>query len=100
MRTRSSGEQDLIAGYSNPERLFRGRAKRRLLEDLEKIANQTTLETLTPNYVARNSIGAPTIEANNFEIKTTMIQMLANNPFCGYTHEDLLVPNFRMNEQL
>ncbi|CAH9102258.1 unnamed protein product [Cuscuta epithymum] len=88
MRTRSSEEQDLIAGYSNPERLFRGRAKRRLLEDLEKMADQTTLETLTPNYVARNSIGAPTIEANNFEIKPAMIQMLANNPFCGYAHED------------
>ncbi|CAH9096498.1 unnamed protein product [Cuscuta epithymum] len=88
MRTRSSGEQELIEGYSNPERLFRGRAKRRLLEDLEKMADQTTLETLTPNYVARNSIGAPTIEANNFEIKPAMIQMLANNPFCGYAHED------------
>ncbi|CAH9104921.1 unnamed protein product [Cuscuta epithymum] len=88
MRTRSSGEQDLIEGYSNPERLFRGRAKRRLLEDLEKMADQTTLERLTPNYVARNSIGAPTIEANNFEIKPAMIQMLTNNPFCGYTHED------------
>ncbi|CAH9076373.1 unnamed protein product [Cuscuta europaea] len=59
MDTRSSGEQDLIAGYSNPERLFRGRAKRQLLEDL-----------------------------NNFEIKPAMIQMLANNLFCGYAHED------------
>ncbi|CAH9093864.1 unnamed protein product [Cuscuta epithymum] len=88
MRTRSSGEQDLFEGYSNPKRLFRGRAKRRLLEHLEKMADQTTLETLMPNYVARNSIGAPSIEANNFEIKPAMIQMLANNPLCGYTHED------------
>lgn len=43
---------------------------------------------MTPAYDVYNSIQSPEIEANDFEVKSTSIQLVASNQFYGLEVED------------
>jgi len=53
------------------------------------VDNRTLLDYLAlPNQTVRSAIRVPIIEANNFEMRVPLIQMMQSNHFRGTTRED------------
>ena len=66
-----------------------GQEERREEEPLTVLDNRTLMDYLAPaNQTVRNAISIPTIEANNFEMRVPLIQMMQSIQFGGIPGED------------
>ena len=108
--TRSQSE-DLEIPISSPERLIRLRRRLQFIpiptqepiqepiqEEVEEPAMGEQPRPLKfyaiPSYEPHNSIAAPAIEANNFELKPSLLSAVQQNQFSGSPTED---PNLHLS---
>ena len=76
-------------------RLIRENRNRREFEEVEMAGNEDNQIQAPPRarrdytvpVVAGSAIRRPTIQANNFELKPSLIQMVQSNQFGGYPNE-------------